>query len=32
VTEASMLDLLFLAIGLGGFALLALYARWAATA
>lgn len=30
--EASMLDLIFLAVGLGFFALMALYARWAAGA
>ena len=28
----SMSDILYLAVGLGGFALLAAYARWAATA
>lgn len=30
--EASMLDIVFLAVGLGFFAAMALYARWAAGA
>jgi hypothetical protein len=31
-TEASMLDIIYIAVGTGFFALMALYARWAANA
>lgn len=31
-TEAPMLDIIYVAVGVGFFALMALYARWAANA